>query len=222
MNEQPREKPILFSAPMVRAILEGRKTMTRRVVHAQHPDGSIETNCIFRRGDQRIHPPCWIGDTLWVREAWGIFDGGTMFGEVGEPTLFDQEYAIAYKADDDPTNDLIGGVTWFTRPKGEKQLAVDEKWRSPLFMPRWASRINLRVLDVRPERLKDISEEDAKAEGVERHPLVRDINGEHFPDAYRMAFLALWDSIHAKHTERTWAANPWVWRIAFEGMEPFR
>jgi hypothetical protein len=153
------EYPILFSGPMVRAILEDRKTMTRRVlkpqpkvIHAIHPDASITTNCIFRKGDQRIHCPYGQpGDRLWVRETWSAWTGGmTSCGEErdiikGKIDLETQSPQIEYKA----TSQSEG------------------PWRPSIFMPRWASRIRLEVTDVRVERLNEISEEDAIAEGFD-------------------------------------------------------
>ncbi len=127
---------------MVRAILEGRKTQTRRVVkpqpkvvHALYPDCSIETNCIFRKGDQRIHAPYRVGTRLWVRETW-----------YSTP---DKQSLLGYAAD----GDIPHGVVYRRRPS--------------IFMPRRLSRINLLVTHVRCQQIQDITEEDAIAEGVD-------------------------------------------------------
>lgn len=184
------EKPILFSGPMVRAILEGRKVQTRRVitpqpkvVHAIYPDRSIETNCIFRAGDQRIHPRYPVGTRLWVRETW-----------FSTP---DKQSLIWYAADGD-----FDGVR-----------------RPSIFMPRKFSRINLLVTGVRCQRLQAITEEDAVAEGAEpwpfdpEQPMTSGELGAVCP--YRGGFAVLWDDIN---TDRgfTWLSNPWVWAYTFQ------
>ena len=186
------EKPILFSGPMVRAIIEGRKTMTRRVV---------KRNCAGRaelHGKQwHIQDPNSVlacpygqpGNTLWVRETWGIHEcADAMYQrdrcEVGRGLLH-------YQADEG--------------------LHPVPRWRSPRFMPRWASRITLRVMSVRVERLQEITREDAKAEGAEEAE-------EGSLIGPRFNFMNLWDSINAKRGYG-WAVNSWVWVVGFEVVE---
>lgn len=186
------EKPILFSAPMVKAILGGRKTMTRRVVDPQftalwgqgiragHEDAySIHVNIMADDGSWK-----WLkcpygkpGDTLWVRETFAVNCVG------GQDFVF-------YRADCGSDGD---GATW----------------KPSIFMPRKYSRITLRITGIRAERLQDISEEDAKAEGVTAwHDTTTGT-------AYRPEFCILWDSINAKRGYG-WDTNPWVWIVSFE------
>ena len=202
-------KPILFSTPMVQAILSGRKTMTRRVVKPDivnrfdicPVDGPI---AYIDQATGDSYPPTAVApycvcDILWVRETWGI--GIQIAG------------GIIYKAD-------------YTI---KAPLADGEKWRPSIFMPRNAARIFLRVTDVRAERLQDISVQDAKDEGIRVHANgCKDglafgcYNGDNCvynkckrPIEY---FHELWDSINFKRGYG-WDTNPWVWVISFERCE---
>lgn len=166
-------KPILFSTPMVKAILDRRKTQTRRVIKI---DDAPE-NWRKSLAGSRYKP----GDILWVRETWA-------------PKRYQPE-RIYYKADNE-----LGSL-----------VNVD-KWRPAIFMPRAAARIFLRVTDVRVERLQDITEDDATAEGLRIG-----IGGEPYFSC-RDAFVALWNSINAKRGYG-WDTNPWVWVISFERCE---
>ena len=197
-----KERPILFSAPMVRAILDGRKTQTRRVVKsdcleiAERDDG---THWPWREdcdngGD--IWYPCpygYAGDLLWVRETW-------------HPETSDPDARAAYKADCDyDTSDC--------------------SWRPSIHMPRWASRILLRITDIRVERLQAIRDADALAEGIIEQTSQIDAgwqdywpseDGEPYASA-REAYRALWESINGAGS---WDANPWVWVVEFERVQP--
>ena len=198
------ERPILFSAPMVRAILEGRKTQTRRVVKLPHnnPLGRWEPTTVGGPNGGKTHkgetvPECaaiWhtrtgdcvcaryeVGDRLWVRETFYLI------GETGE--CF---YAATGDSNMPPAT--FGG--W----RGP--------WKPSIFMPRRHSRITLEVTGVRVERLQEISEADAAAEGVYTDPACPAY------DAYRV----LWDQINAKRAP--WASNPWVWVIEFKRVTP--
>jgi len=173
-----KERPILFSGPMVRAILEGRKTQTRRVVKPQpaHIPG-IGTVLNIDTITGRACPYGNPGDRLWVREAWA--HRRWMLGDASpNPTT-------VYRADGE---DLKGCA----------------RWRPSIHMPRWASRIALEVVSVRVERLQDISEEDAKAEGID------------WVIGYRSRiplFSALWERINGLGS---WNANHWVWVVEFK------
>jgi hypothetical protein len=212
-----KERPILFSGEMVRAILDGTKTMMRSVVKPQ-PDLSIlkesyrDLEFEFRRmpvlGPTHV-PSEWgfcakydkpncvpiygyecpygtIGDRLWVKETHHVRDAGYVDGTGRD---------IVYKADDEDF------------PYG---------WTPSIHMPRWASRITLEITDIRVERLQDISEEDAKAEGVGAHGGWNADETEYGVNA-RGPFSRLWDSINAK--SYPWASNPWVWVIEFRRAE---
>ena len=203
-----KERPILFSGEMVRAILDDRKTMTRRVVK---PPFEIHANGFItrRRGNERLCPyACPYGkpgDRLWVRETW---------------TYDNKEYVQTYK--DEPWRGMpdIGTAEVYYRAT-ERTPDAFPRWRPSIFMPRWASRITLEIANVRVERLNDISEEDAKREGVESNfdegvVYYGPLNKGH-ADA-RIAFSWLWDSINAKRGY-SWKSNPWVWVVEFERIK---
>jgi hypothetical protein len=188
------EKPVLFSAPMVRAILAGKKTQTRRLPRR---DEAIPTNgtpyfsgllCEWRWMDESgangglLRCPYGVpGDRLWVRETFRFGDGHT--------------YATPphYRADSD---DLGGGP-----------------WRSARYMPRYASRITLEVTDVRVQRLQEVSSNDIAAE-MGWLPCKR---GDACPCAVDM-FRPFWNRINGKRAP--WASNPWVWAITFKRLKP--
>lgn len=187
-----KARPILFSGPMVRAIIDGRKTQTRRVVKPQ-PDNGVkefttqEVNAAWQEGF--IPVKCSygkIGDLLWVREC---------FNADWSPRN------IIYKAD--------GGSA---KAAG---YSAEPKWKPSIHMPRWASRITLEITDVHVERLQDISWHDARAEGCagmgdEYYSAIS--FPEHCP-APKKEFCQLWQSING---EESWDANPWVWVIEFQ------
>jgi hypothetical protein len=181
-----KEIPILFSAPMVRAILDGRKSQTRRIVkfpkdfdgravYDNHPFGlkySLQDETI-----RRLFPKWNIGGILWVRETWR-------------------------------RNDLPTGYPYEYRATAEQDMTpIEGPWKPSIFMPREACRIRLEVTDVRVERLHDVTDADALAEGV----LVRQnifITGE-----LTGAYKSLWESINGKGS---WGKNPWVWIVEFK------
>jgi hypothetical protein len=198
-----KERPILFSGPMVRAILDGRKTKTRRIVKPQperqpgmchySPTGWAETDanggCLCHRV---VRGGFWPGQRLWVRETFDCDHCEYPHGDVAEMrTMLD------YRATHDCT-------TWEAGCPCNDENGRSS-WRPSIYMPRWASRITLEVTGVRVERLQDISEADAMAEGV---------GGRAQEDAYsscRDEFAALWDSINGKRAP--WESNPWVWVV---------
>lgn len=205
------EKPILFSRPMVRAILDGRKTQTRRVVTPQPTSAEVAPHCengwwmwrkwmkdqagapSIRLGD-RLCPYGVPGDRLWVREThapradcWGSWAKSV---ERKRNLMGDRE--LCYRATTDHRD-------WV------------EKWRPAIHMPRWACRIVLEVTDVRVQRLQEIDRTDAAAEGM-CHAAER---GEPFIQNHRFPeenFAFLWDVINGRGA---WAANPWVWAVTF-------
>jgi hypothetical protein len=189
---QIKERPILFSGPMVRAILDGRKTQTRREVKNIHPDAisfhgfDTETNeagfGLAERVLSRVKCPYGKpGARLWVRESF----------------FMDCEN-IAYRADHDGYS-----------PK-------DTPWKPSIHMPRVASRILFEITDIRMERLWDISESDAFAEGVQKAfgPNWRNYAHENYTCGNAKAsFLSLWESINGP---KSLGENPWVWAITFK------
>lgn len=209
------ERPILFSAPMVRAILDGHKTQTRRIVKSPWknrpivylPDADPMLKEWFADSANPADPHCWgiehvvdldpmlldemdcpygkPGDGLWVRETFA-------HGRIDK-----LPHPIKYRADH-PEADTVPDQ-------------YGRAWTPSIHMPRWASRIDLLITAVRVERLQDISEADAKAEGMT------------FPDgmAYgnnpQDAFRGLWSKINGPES---WDANPWVWAITFKRLNP--
>ncbi len=214
-NTEPmsKERPILFSGPMVRAILEGRKTQTRRIVKPQpvvRYGGHItegyyaEGGAVFKEGGEGGHRPMrWCedagfvpsrlgkpGDRLWVRETHLIRGAGTV---------------VDYRADMDPV-DAAGHGAFYGG------------WKPSLFMRREHSRITLEVTGVRVERLQDISEEDAKAEGCGLASALNDCKDvEECGRSFRAGYAKLWEDINGIGS---WEANPWVWVIKFKHIEP--
>lgn len=185
-----KERPILFSAPMVRAILKGTKTMTRRVIkHEPHADCPY----LSKDGVAVKSPYGKVGDRLWVRETWLSADDGYYY-------MYRADMPMHWNALDTPHGEDVDLV------------ASDFKWKPSIFMPREASRITLEITNVRIERLNDISEEDAAAEGSE---LSCGEMKQDFPN-YKRTFHRLWDSINAKY--HGWDANPFVWVIEFKKL----
>lgn len=172
-----KERPILFSAPMVRAILEGRKTQTRRIIKSRKNNsifmGGWTDSFILDEGNREWTlsecPYGQPGDHLWVRESW---------------QKFGKEYAYAATDGD---------------------IYPETKWRPSIHMPRAASRLTLEITDIRAERLHDITEADAIAEGCE--------SGGNWDSAPTVQYSNLWETINGPGS---WEANPWVWVITFK------
>ncbi|GKQ09109.1 hypothetical protein NUKP79_28300 [Klebsiella quasipneumoniae] len=205
MEARIREKGLIFNSEMVRAILDGRKTQTRRPIKwkqtrfteiGEREDGSkwpwsedAEHACDF------WHPCPFgaVGDRIWVRETWNKYGG-----------------LLTYRADHDWIDDM------------RKETVCTAKWVPSIHMPRWASRILLEITDVRVERLNAISEEDATAEGVPpAGSLLPDYLGTFLTPkgdfaTAKVAFQRLWESIYG---EESWKANGWVWVISFKRVE---
>ncbi|MDR3445942.1 hypothetical protein [Dyella sp.] len=232
-----RELPILMNGPMVRAVLEGRKTVTRRVVKPAPPVGHSffgfctastcrkdEGGAVWSAGEQgvrlidplRVHCPYGQpGDRLWVRETFKPIASGEVKDGYGEV-----RYGYAYQADSSrqwnarPTiiHDLTGQPS-----KGPMQFQ-QRPWRSPATMPHRASRITLEVTGVRVERLQDISEEDALAEGIDADMCRASIGKAPLKAGYLpvCAFSYLWEQINGVGS---WDANPWVWAISFRRID---
>lgn len=201
-----KERPILFSAPMIRALLDGRKTMTRRVVKPQ-PDEMFNPSSQVALESWTIGCPYGRpGDRLWVRETWFPCPVGKFCpNPTPIPKSLPEGWTVLFAADGDSVSSPL-------------------RWKPSIFMPRWASRITLELTSVRVERVQDISEDDAKAEGVIeqfRTVVLRPDGGPdyHIPNSYRGGFANLWDSLNAKRGFR-WETNPWVWAISFKVIKP--
>jgi hypothetical protein len=234
-------RPILFSTEMVKAILEGRKTQTRRVFKINKSTVTDSEETVLMEGNEAIYHsrggmsggyPCPygnIGDILWVRETFAETSD-----ELGQPI-------VAYKV----------GKPWYvglTNDNSQELLLMEAdtewdidnypscgKWKPSIFMPYWACRIFLKIKSIRVERLQDISEEDAKAEGIQFHfeelfqeYRYRDYDkklqkGYGHPDhdyptwrEAKSSFQSLWKSINGKES---WLQNPFVWVVEFERTE---
>lgn len=208
-----QERPIIFSGQMVRAILEGRKTQTRRVVSQRHID-QMETDTLkYSKADYGICPYGQVGDRLWVRETWAVF--WTEY-EPDEESVWDVPHLIEYRA----YADTKYPGEWPDDSGDDPECA---KWRPSIHMPRRASRIGLEIVKVRVERVQNITEEDAIAEGVKvaaghmHAPLIP--NAVMVPYTHRDAFNGLWDAINDKRGFG-WDMNPRVWVIEFKRVVP--
>jgi len=209
---QIKERPILFSAPMVRAILDGRKTVTRRVCKPQ-PSANAHTTCAsgnpmgawWETGkDINRCPHGQPGDRLWVRETWYCDHFEVMRGPYLKPDDLDIGEAL-----DDGT--LVYAADGLTPYEADQPI-----WKPSIHMPRWACRILLEITAVRVERLQDISRADIRAEGLQCPPeLASDDVSPNYRDWYPAAWRELWES-----TGGDWNANPWVWVVEFKRVTP--
>lgn len=218
-----KERPILFTGEMVRAILDGRKTQMRRLVSKQkYPHGTWatpdEVAAGYAHDTRAFMPPLGtIGDRLWVRETFSTMDRHPMRGD-----------EVAYRADGE-------SLVW-------------EPWTPSIHMPRWASRIDLEITAVRVERVQDITEEDAKKEGITESEIGRlasrtlaNCKGIQRAPVV-LQFAELWQSIYGnrptlpknpeskryhrvkrwleKNPPTGWDVNPWVWVYEFRRIKP--
>lgn len=200
------ERPILFSAPMVRAILDGTKTQTRRIAKGVAALHAVTGEPLAKLDSAGPRVPCPYGqpgDQLWVREAHAIVPRTAYAHSDGvQQTL---------RPDDPYEHDAAIYREGWTRSKG------GFSWRPSIHMPRWASRISLEITSVRVERLQDIGPEDAKAEGCHHDDPCDHTRrscaeiGCPGPD-YRIGYRNLWEQINGAES---WAANPWVWVVEF-------
>lgn len=228
-STKPKERPILFKGPLVRAILEGRKTVTRRPVRC---------DCVHRgrltydehgsrkwwhqgTGIQHACPYGVQGDRLWVRETWRVWDclRGATEGDVVRGKLrYPMPEYVEWRADCDDPN------------------YCEDPWRPSIFMPRWACRLLLEVTEVRVERLQEITPEEVHAEGIPgmvcgRYQC-RYCNGQGHNLSYPICtnckgtgddelghWQRGWDDINGKREGCTWEDNPWVWVVRFKRLE---
>lgn len=212
-----KERGIIFNSEMVRAILDGRKAQTRRVMKVQPvlngnwweaygaawgkenksvpaaPCHSLANNCPYGQ----------VGDRLWVRETWQgpLVDSEKAYDLFKDPAPYQKVENCVYKADGGHAPEYIDFDDNF-----------QQGWRPSIHMPRWASRITLEITDVRVERLQAASDDDFKAEG---YPLERELTGGS-TDPFCW-FRHLWNSI--SKPECNFESNPWVWVIEFKKVE---
>ena len=242
-----RELPIIMGADSVRAILDGRKTQTRRVVNKKaldrfklSPSGELFGSFNESNPEWVIYPtvddaPYRVGDRLWVKETWGV-------GCRPDPNSGWVD-GIEYKADESYLDDI---ESLPLRVIDDQDLDKYQRagWNSPMFMPRWASRITLEITDIRVDRLQDITEDDALAEGIisNEEYEARASEGNLFPcprckgyqvheafgydygitevdcnccDTQKKRYRIVWDSLNAKRGY-PWESNPWVWVVSFK------
>lgn len=216
-------RPILFSGPMVMAILDGRKTQTRRIIKPRPPEwinklhgGELSKRAPYdleddegrgcgsgfqddRGGYYRV-PYGLPGDRLWVREAWcHAADDNGRFKYTADGDL--DNTCCHYRADGYEVCHIDGEETKAGLPRSP--------WCPSIHMPRWASRITLEITGVRVERLNEISQPDIAKEGIDCHPT----SNMRSQAEYQGKFRSLWESINGAES---WIANPWVWVVEFK------
>lgn len=216
------DRPIIFSAPMVRALLTGTKTQTRRTLKPQpdmakigqpcHPEPRGACRWVWMARDDR---PDYqyatadflvrfaVGDRLWVRETWQHAP---------------QKYCTCPQGSEPAPCDDWSNGTGCRSNRGDVVYRADKEaltgWHSAIFMPRWASRLTLTVTDVRVQRLQDITEEDAKAEGVALAIAGQGDDGAIRIRTHRTGFVGVWQEINGN-----WLDNPWVVALTFSAEQ---
>jgi hypothetical protein len=213
-GEEMTEKPILFSTEMVKVILVGRKSMTRRVCRWQRELSNIYDfplcDCPYGK----------IGGKLWVREThyrYGFWATTGVLKSGKSEWTFQPVNRVVFYTDNLPKEYVIQSgfetlVGWYKRPS--------------IFMPRWASRINLEVTDIRVQRIQEISADDVENEGLKRVKVFEDgdtwmykLKDGSYQGNAKLAFQSLWDSINEKRGYG-WDTNCWVWAISFKVEQP--
>ncbi|ECZ9315131.1 hypothetical protein AB7T25_003467 [Salmonella enterica] len=210
-----KERGMIFNAEMVNAILSGRKTQTRRPIKwkqtrfteiAERDDGSLwpwAEDC-ERGGDIWFACPFGeVGDRIWVRETWQV-----IHDHIDESSHVEyRTYAPSIPKEKDRYWHTVYAEHFGDESREDRGFP----WRPAIHMPRWASRITLEITDVRVERLRGLSEEDAKSEGI-----IPSAGGVLPGWEYRINFRDLWMDIYGTDN---WEANPWVWVIEFKRVE---
>lgn len=225
MNKKIMEKPILFNTEMVKAILQGRKVQTRRIIKQKYENADIEfftnkygTRLVEMQNDvsapvydsitrttkhkmkacEEIKNPYNVGDILYIRETWAIQSMSNS----------DKRIKFMYKA--------IGNkdleIRYVNTDRYEELLKYESKngWNPSLFMPKEAARIFLKITDIRAERIQEITEEGSFKEGITLEDLPEGASNYKAKDRFEY----LWDSIY-----KSWKENPWVWVIEFARVE---
>ncbi|HAT7488636.1 TPA: hypothetical protein QCH64_002729 [Enterobacter asburiae] len=217
-----KERGMIFNGAMVRAILDGRKTQTRRIMNNQPAGDYPDTPAMVRNvgagfqwyghyGESSVFncPFGAVGDRIWVRETFQgpLFDFVQMETYQEDSSKFQKPEFCVYKADGKPAPEFFD---------------ADENlhccWRPSIHMPRWASRITLEITGVRVEHLQSISQADAIAEGAPpSHPSIDSVSRDYgFPDFSRSWYGQTWQSIYGAES---WQNNPWVWVIEFNRVD---
>jgi len=226
-----KERPILFNGAMVRALLAGTKTQTRRVVKKSEswPMSAVRATMLESRGTamavdaQRLTygpeikcPYGQPGDRLWVRETWQ----GPLLQEFEIDADPDWHYASHIHQYQNPAHCEYAADGGPSPEYTDADDVMRQGWRPSIHMPHWASRITLEITSVRVERLQDISEADALAEGIVRQPDggygLADTTHYHHTDPSQ-SYLSLWEAING---EGSVEANPWVWVVEFRSTHP--
>lgn len=221
------DRPILFSGPMIRALLAGKKTQTRRKIKSRGSkfislfNGQWSDSYVLDPGNESWRQrdiPIKLGDRLWVREnaavryhAWHHEDGDT--------------HSVSYRADEDEHGVWLGlpscgngirkGKAPSVFPSRSHNADGSLRWQPSIHMPRWASRLTLIVTDVRVERLQDITEADAIAEGAKQYSSSTKLSRAFNPDwkgNYREGYAELWNEINGAGA---WESNPWIVAYTF-------
>jgi len=200
-----KERPIIFNNEMVKAIIDGRKTQTRRIIKNSPKIPNIGAFYWFAKNAKKedsIWNFCPYGNTgnhLWVRNNWYHYMTGA-----------------SNKNNEQAWDEATNTVRWYAGGRIENcEPTLNSMWKKKpsIFMPRWASIITLKIKDIRIERLQDIAENDAKEEGA---PFYQDFSKN---SGYRAGFIMLWDQLNAKRGY-PWDSNPRVWVIRFERVKP--
>ena len=210
LNGKLKERPIIMDGEAVRAILAGRKTQMRDAMEPQPSNFWQPPKSGLKHAQIGA-----IGDRLWVRETWvELWD-------------WDQSKSNCPDWYDEEGNDMPGHIHYRADPSHPTEMAdpdgakVDLTWRPSVHMPRHASRITLEITNIRVERLQDISEADAMAEGVNSRLVVRNSSCHYIEPptdtySYIASYIPLWESANGKGS---WDWNPWVWVIEFKKLE---
>lgn len=221
MHSNSKERGMIFNAEMVRAILSGQKTQTRRIVKNVTSDNCMTLTKPSKNRDgvythvmdapkHGLFPHGTVGDRIWVRETWQgpLVDFERSDDLLRNPEKYEKPENCVYEADGVPAPEFYDA---------DDNLRCC--WRPSIHMPIWASRILLEITNVRVERLNDISEQDAIAEGIERY----NDDGIVYYGPYgkgdcrpERAFSDLWKSIYG---DESWEKNPWVWCISFKRVQ---
>lgn len=231
-----KERPILFSAPMINALLEGRKTQTRRAMKPQPVKDYSNAGKTFGRHtwNQKIiseiklpkYPYGKVGDRLWVRETFASESNWNIECEADYPPPFNDGRPI--KRETHPEYGSYWEQCHYRATDSEPDLSYDDmedpscRWKPSIHMPRWASRINLEITDIRVERVQDIKKSDIYAEGV----IAKNMPDEFSADSvlsvdgkvylsWATAWINLWNSINEKRGFG-WEKNPYVWCLTFK------